>query len=179
MTAAGRVMFFLLRMCFWLGLVLVLLPGITGGSSNHAPQGDPKVSPLEALSAASSAVADASGFCSRQPQACAIGTGLIEMIGERAQAGAQFAIAYISDQIMEEKRKAAARALGAPAGDTLTTHDLSPAWQGPKAPAQSSAHPAMPAPTATGANTPAAPAEAVPGSAVPGSAVPLPPKRPA
>lgn len=172
MTAAGRVMFFLLRMCFWLGLVLLLLPGITGGSSSHAPAGEPKVSPMEALSAASSAVADAGGFCSRQPQACAIGAGLIEMIGERAQAGAQFALAYISDQIMEEKRKAAARALGAPAGDTLTTHDLSPAWQGPKAPAQNPA--GTPQPTATGVNAPPAGAEPVPGSPVP-----LPPKRPA
>ncbi|WAC27299.1 DUF5330 domain-containing protein [Ancylobacter sp. SL191] len=162
-------MFFLLRMCFWLGLVLLLLPGITGGSSSHTPTGEPKVSPMEALSAASSAVADAGGFCSRQPQACAIGAGLIEMIGERAQAGAQFALAYISEQLIEEKRKAASRAAGAPAGDTLTTHDLSPAWQGPRLPAS---------PSATGANTPPpSPVEATPGA--PGSSVPLPPKRPA
>ncbi|MBS9478809.1 DUF5330 domain-containing protein [Ancylobacter radicis] len=160
-------MFFLLRMCFWLGLVLLLLPGITGGMSGDSPAGEPKVGAMEALSAASSAVADAGGFCSRQPQACVIGAGLIEMIGERAEAGARFALSYISEQLMEEKRKAASRALGVPAGDTLTTRDLSPAWQGPRLPDAQ--------PTASGApaHSPApAPTEAMPG-------VPLPPKRPA
>lgn len=152
-------MFFLLRMCFWLGLVLLLLPGLGGGGTGASSPADTKVGAMEALSAASSAVADAGGFCARQPQACAIGANLLEMIGDRAQEGARFALAYISSQIVEEKRKAAERALGAPAGDTLTTRDLSPAWQGPKLQPASSAAPA-----------------AAPGG-VP--EVPLPPKRPA
>lgn len=160
-------MFFLLRIGFWLTIVFLLLPAVTGGPSPHGASGsgEPPVSAVEALSAASSAVADAGGFCERQPQACTIGAGLIAMISERAEAGARFALSYLSEQILEEKRKAATRALGAPTGDTLTTHDLSPNWQGPKLPA------ALVAPSAPD------PAEARP--AAPANAVPLPPKRPA
>lgn len=162
-------MFFLLRIGFWLTIVFLLLPAVTGGPSTHgvSGSGEPQVSAVEALSAASSAVADAGSFCTRQPQACTIGAGLIAMISERAEAGARFALSYISEQILEEKRKAASRAAGAPAGDTLTTHDLSPGWQGPKLPAALMA-PAAPAAT---------PVEARP--AAPANAVPLPPKRPA
>lgn len=178
-------MFFLLRIGFWLTVVFLLLPAVVGGPASHAPangpaaSGDPKVNAFDALSAASAAAADAGGFCARQPQACAIGASLIELIGERAEAGARFALSYLSDQIVEEKRKAAARANGGRAGDTLTTHDLSPAWQGPRPPA------GMPPAERTGAASPA-PAAAPPSAApaaptVPASSggVPLPPKRPA
>jgi len=157
-------MFFLLRVGFWLTIVLLLLPALPGGAPQDSTvTKEQAVGAMEALSAATSAVSDAGGFCARQPQACAIGAGLIEMISERAEAGARFALAYISEQIVEEKRKAAARAFGSSSADTLTTHDLSPDWQGPLRPAGS--------PTAdTPLPTPAA-------APVPG--VPLPPKRPA
>lgn len=173
-------MFFLLRIGFWLTVVFLLLPAVTGGSYSTAPQGEQKVSAVDALSAASSAVADAGGFCSRQPQACVIGAGLIEMIGERAEAGARFALTYLSEQIVEEKRKAAARAAGAAPGDTLTTHDLSPAWQGPRdARTPPAAIPAS-ASEVTG-STGRAPAGSPAAAPVPpgGVAVPLPPRRPA
>lgn len=162
-------MFFLLRMGFWLTLVFLLLPAVVGGPATQGggDGAEPKVSAVEALSAASSAVADAGGFCERQPQACVIGAGLIAMISERAEAGARFALDYLSEQIVEEKRKAAARALGAPAGDTLTTHDLSPAWQGGK----------PPAPPAFTGSTVTAPAPGA-GPSTPAEAVPLPPRRP-
>ncbi|MGA0561179.1 DUF5330 domain-containing protein [Ancylobacter sp. VNQ12] len=161
-------MFFLLRIGFWLTIVLLLLPGIPGGSphDSSSPK-EPTVGAMDALSAATSAVADAGGFCARQPQACAIGAGLISVISERAEAGARFALAYISEQIVEEKRKAAARAFGSSSEDTLTTRDLSPEWQGPLRPGTSS-------PTAAGSLAPAA----VPATD-PAPGVPLPPKRPA
>lgn len=129
-------MFFLLRMAFWLAVVLMLLPSITGiqPSQTQAPTasqaaGSP-VDPVRALSAASSAVSDASGFCERQPQACAIGGEILNQLGTRAEAGAQLLLGYIGDQIADQKRRAAERAAANPAGDTLTAHDLSPAWQG-------------------------------------------------
>ncbi|MBB3769777.1 type IV secretory pathway TrbL component [Angulomicrobium tetraedrale] len=161
-------MFFLLRVAFWLTIVLLLLPSIPGGPLHDAaaPK-DPPVGAMEALSAATSAMADASGFCARQPQACVIGAGVIQMISERAEAGARFAISYIAEQIGEEKRRAAARATGTPTGDTLTTRDLSPEWQGPTVPGA--------APNETSASAPAG----GPGPASPAPAVPLPPKRPA
>lgn len=180
-------MFFLLRIGFWLTLVFLLLPAVVGGPGGNTPantpgtagaaaSGEPKVSAFDALSAASAAAADAGGFCARQPQACAIGASLIELIGERAEAGARFALSYLSDQIVEEKRKAAERAGGSRAGDTLTTHDLSPAWQGPRPPA------GLAPAERTGAAAPAPaapPPSAVPTAPTAPGDVPLPPKRPA
>ncbi|TCK31267.1 hypothetical protein EV667_1375 [Ancylobacter aquaticus] len=178
-------MFFLLRIGFWLTVVFLLLPAVVGGPSTHAPQGstaqtgEPKVSAMDALSAATAAAADAGGFCTRQPQACAIGGSLIELIGERAEAGARFALSYLSEQIVEEKRKAAARSDGSRAGDTLTTHDLSPAWQGPRPPAGGAPSDITGSAGATPAAAPANPPGALPVHPATPGGVPLPPKRPA
>lgn len=156
-------MFFLLRMGFWLTIVLLLLPGMPDmGTADKASE--PKVGAFEAMSAASSAVADAGGFCSRQPQACAIGANLFGVLGERAAAGAQMAISYVSEQLMDQKRKAAARSTGSPADDTLTTRDLSPEWQGPVRPG---------APATLDASTTGST------GGTPAPHIPLPPKRPA
>src|SRR5258708_39804198 len=62
----GREMFFLLRMAFWLGLVLVLLPREKTPESDKLPQ----VGASEAVSAATAAVSDMSQFCKRQPAPC-------------------------------------------------------------------------------------------------------------
>ena len=58
-------MWFLLRMTFWLAVVLVLLP--TGGSQT-VPKS--QVSAGEAFSAARDAVTDFGHFCERQQEAC-------------------------------------------------------------------------------------------------------------
>lgn len=138
-------MMFLLRMAFWLTIVFMLLPGhpksagdaaATQATTAHVAVASPasvpgtEVNPIEALGAASAAVSDATGFCGRQPQACAIGAQLIQAMGERAEAGARMLLSYVGTQIAEEKRKVAVRAQGRPATDTLTTDDLAPAWQG-------------------------------------------------
>ena len=58
----GQVMFFLLRMGFWLTVILVCLP--SGGS-----QSTPKVNvgPVEAISAATAAVSDCLLYTSSEP----------------------------------------------------------------------------------------------------------------
>jgi Family of unknown function (DUF5330) len=76
-------MFFLLRAAFWLTIVLALLP--TGSAVSTA--GGPQVG--EAISAAGAAVADVRHFCARQPDACEVGSQVVAMIGQRAQAGAK------------------------------------------------------------------------------------------
>ncbi|MCS0494213.1 DUF5330 domain-containing protein [Ancylobacter mangrovi] len=165
-------MFFLLRVGFWLTIVFLLLPGVPGAPSQESAEGAgaPRLGTAEALSAATSAVADAGGFCERQPHACAVGAQLFELIGRRAEAGARYALSYLVEQISEEKRKAAVRSAGAPADDTLTTHDLAPEWQGPVRPALDA--------TATDLifSPPAQPVGA-PAATTPG--VPRPPKKPA
>src|SRR4030081_1641545 len=74
-------MFFLLRMAFWLGLVLVLLPREKTPESEKRPQ----VGASEAVSAATAAVSDMSQFCKRQPAACEVGGQAASVIGQRAQ----------------------------------------------------------------------------------------------
>ena len=76
-------MFFLLRAAFWLTIVLALLPT---GKSNPTASG-PQVS--EAISAAGATVSDMRHFCTRQPEACEVGSQVAVMIGQRAQAGAK------------------------------------------------------------------------------------------
>lgn len=78
-------MFFLLRLAFFLGLVLMLLP--SGGAQRGAPQSE--VGATDAVSAAADAVHDARGFCTREPSACTIGAKLAAAMGRRVQAGAR------------------------------------------------------------------------------------------
>src|SRR5271154_5265863 len=95
MMAAGVAghMFFLLRMAFWLGLVLVLLPI---GAAQRSPSGG-EVSATEAISAASATVGDLRGFCERQPEACTVGSQVATAIGYRAQAGAKMLYEALSE----------------------------------------------------------------------------------
>jgi Family of unknown function (DUF5330) len=130
-------MFFLLRMAFWLGLVLVLLP------REHTPESDklPQVKASEAVSAATAAVSDMSQFCKRQPQACEVGGQAATMIGHRAQEGARKLYQIITDKkspdhtgsIGGTENSGATAADGAPR-DTLTPDDVVAEWRAPPAP---------------------------------------------
>src|SRR5271163_3258818 len=91
-------MFFLLRMAFWLGLVLVLLPREKTPESEKLPQ----LGASEAVSAASAAVSDMSQFCKRQPAACEVGGQAATVIGQRAQAGARKLYQIITDKRSSE-----------------------------------------------------------------------------
>jgi hypothetical protein len=129
----GRDMFFLLRMAFWLGLVLVLLP------REKTPEADklPQVGASEAVSAASAAVSDMSQFCKRQPAACEVGGQAATVLGQRAQDGARKLYQIITDKKSSDHTGsiggmdgADAAATGAPR-DTLTPDDLQAEWRLP------------------------------------------------
>ena len=125
-------MFFLLRMVFWLGLVLVLLPRDKTPESDKAPQ----IGASEAVSAATAAVSDMSQFCKRQPAACEVGGQAATAIGQRAQEGARKLYQIITDKKAPDhtgsiggvENEAAVAAL-APR-DTLTPDDLQVDWRG-------------------------------------------------
>ena len=87
-------MFFLLRMTFWLGLVLVLLP------REKTPEADkmPQIRASEAVQAATAAVSDMGQFCKRQPAACEVGGQAALVIGQRAQDGARKLYQIITDK---------------------------------------------------------------------------------
>jgi hypothetical protein len=126
-------MFFLLRMAFWLGLVLVLLPTDKAAETEKAPQ----VGASEAVSAATAAVSDLSQFCERQPAACAVGGQAAVVIGHRAQAGARKVYQMITEKkpdhtgsIARNETASLQTVRGAPA-DTLTPDDLRIEWRAP------------------------------------------------
>jgi hypothetical protein len=137
-------MFFLVRMTFWLGLVLVLLPF---GSTQHNSPGN-EVSASEAISAASATVGDLRGFCGRQPDACSVGSQVASVIGYRAQAGAKILYEALSEAMAPRETgsvgtsvskntvsKSATEKSAAehPSQSTLTPADMAPAWRGPPA----------------------------------------------
>lgn len=145
---------FLLRITFWLGLVLVLLPRDKTPESQKLPQ----IGAADAVQAATAAVSDMSQFCKRQPAACEVGGQAATIIGQRAQDGAKKIYQIINDkkeQITNDKNDAKNDAKSdkkapdhtgsiALAGegdtatseaprDTLTQDDLALEWRGPQA----------------------------------------------
>jgi hypothetical protein len=126
-------MFFLLRMAFWLGLVLILLPS---GSSQTPPA--KQVGASDAISAASATVGDLSQFCSRQPDACTVGSHVASELGPRAQAGSRMLHQFFTTKLKTNgsgPTNGAATRQGASTADssqnTLTSTDLVAPWRGP------------------------------------------------
>lgn len=131
-------MFFLLRLAFWVGLVLVLLP------RDKAPEQDkaaPQINASEAVSAATAAVSDMTQFCKRQPAACEVGSQAATVIGQRAQGGARKLYQIITDKPDKSDKRApdhtgsiggmeSAEAAQSEAHDTLTPDDMQVEWQG-------------------------------------------------
>ncbi|TCT02972.1 DUF5330 domain-containing protein [Aquabacter spiritensis] len=127
-------MFFLIRMAFWLAVVLMLLPIST------SEDGTRQIGAFQALGAAQSAFSDVGGFCQRQPDACAVGGQLLAHLGDKAQAGAKWLYENIgSAQVPVETGDTAP-----PAVHSLTPQDLAPAWGGAIGEAQKPAAPAAP-----------------------------------
>ena len=85
---------FLLRITFWLGLVLVLLPRDKTPESEKLPQ----IGAADAVQAATAAVSDMTQFCKRQPAACEVGGQAATIIGQRAQDGARKIYQIINDK---------------------------------------------------------------------------------
>ncbi|HET7887544.1 MAG TPA: DUF5330 domain-containing protein [Bradyrhizobium sp.] len=147
-------MFFLLRLTFWIGLVLVLLPRDKTPETDKAPQ----INASEAVSAATAAISDMGQFCKRQPAACEVGGQAASVIGQRAQGGARKLYQIITDKPEKAEKpdkpdksdKRAPDHTGSIGGlenanaagpevahDTLTANDMQIEWQGPSPPSPS------------------------------------------
>ncbi len=132
-------MFFLLRMAFWLGLVLILLPS---GSAQRAAPAD-QVNASQAISAASATVGDLRQFCTRQPDACTVGSHMATELGYKAQAGAKMLYEFLTEALAsKEPSKQAPKdapkttgslGSGSASQNTLTPADLLPSWRNPTA----------------------------------------------
>jgi hypothetical protein len=135
-------MFFFLRMAFWLGLVLMLLP--SGAGQRRASPHD--IGAADAISAASAAVHDVRGFCAREPNACTVGSQFAADMGRRVRAGARMLYDVLNAALAghdgssghSESQSTRGRA-APPSENTLTPTDLAPAWRG-RAPSGTAAH---------------------------------------
>ena len=124
---------FLLKLAFWLTIVILLLP------SDRAQQGAsaPQVGTSEAVSASGAVVADVRQFCVRQPDACAVGSQALVEFGHKAQAGAKMLYEFLSERLGPSETGAVSAVSGSrpaakPSQSTLTPADLAPAWRGPQ-----------------------------------------------
>ena len=125
------VMFFLLRVAFWLSIVLVLLPSGKYQVESQAPA----IGAADAVSAASAAVSDMSGFCERQPGACEVGGHAAAAFGQRAQAGARYLFDLLQDSLAPAQTGSIVRSGKLPQSQsTLTPSDLNLEWRGPMPP---------------------------------------------
>lgn len=127
-------MTFLLRVAFWLGLVVLLLP-----SGKQATADAPQVGATEAMTAASATVSDLRQFCSRQPGVCEIGAHVASTFGQKAQNGAKMLYEFLSEQAGPAETGSVTTAqrgalIDKASQDTLGPADLEPAWRTPELP---------------------------------------------
>jgi Family of unknown function (DUF5330) len=122
-------MMFLLRTTFWLSVVLLVLPISTSQPKNEEPQ----ISTIQAVSAAGAAVSDMGNFCSRQADACAVGSQVLVHLGHKAQAGAKMLYEFFTEKMdsTASVKHGVTTTGSVPSQNTLTQKDLAPAWRGP------------------------------------------------
>jgi Family of unknown function (DUF5330) len=149
---------FLLRMTFWLGVIVVLLP-----RGESVPASNAQINPIDAMSAATATVGDMRQFCERQPEACIVGSQAAVALEDRARAGAKRLYemfnerlsANENDKVITATTAGNAKPVPLPTArpsqhgsltlsrnvspntaqttsqNTLTPADLAPAWRGP------------------------------------------------
>ena len=137
-------MWFLLRMTFWLGVVLVLLPNV---GSQSVPKS--QINATEALLAAQDIVTDIQHICERQREACVVGSQTTITLGQRARVGAKILYEFLSGQFGSYGHRPAQITASVPISprtqlqDTLRPADLAPAWRAPPIASERDKRPVM------------------------------------
>ncbi len=88
-------MFFLLRVAFWLSLVILLIPADPQIAAERGQGRD--VSTFEAIGAAQSTYQDVKGFCGRNPTACDVGRVALDTFAVKAKTGARWVYQQFDD----------------------------------------------------------------------------------
>jgi hypothetical protein len=129
----GKAMMFLIRMAFWLMIIVLLLP-------TDAQQRS------EVYGTAQAAVNDVATFCDRNPETCARGRDAFGVFVQKAQFGARMLMDLIKDRTGvgenetqgDDMNSSEGDSLFAPASfdpsasqDTLNPEDREEAWSGP------------------------------------------------
>lgn len=88
---------FLIKVGFWLGLVLVLIP-----YDGSAGEGE-TVGPLQVIHTASSVARDFSGICDRKPDTCESGRAILKTMGIRAREAARIAYEALDQHLADDE----------------------------------------------------------------------------
>lgn len=122
-------MFFLMRVAFWLSVVVMLIPADpkTGAEA-------PRVSLVQAVVAARATIADLSGFCQRNPDVCVTGNAAAQMFSDKAETGVRMLYQYFNEPEVAPQEGGAGPEASAIQG-TLTPDDMEPVWRGKNGPA--------------------------------------------
>lgn len=123
---------FLIKMAFWLGVVMFLLPSENERSARHSGAATTN-------SAASTALGDVTAFCTRHTNACAGASQAAASLGAKAQEGAKALYGYLGDKLgVDETGSVPSKSDGKASGrrekvsqNTLTRTDLTAVWRGP------------------------------------------------
>jgi hypothetical protein len=102
-------MWFILRMTFWISVVLVLLSNTGSQTTLDSP-----ISASEAFSAAKDAMTDFEHFCERQHEACVVGSRTAVTLGQRAQAGFKILYELLRERLGDASRSAQTTPSGIP-----------------------------------------------------------------
>jgi Family of unknown function (DUF5330) len=133
-------MWFLVRILFWLSVVIALLPITPSREETSASQ----LGATDVLAAASAAVSDIRQFCVRQPDACVAGSQAIAQFAQKAETGAKFLYQFlserkVSDQLPVTTKSPNKSSTGQLSSSTLTPTDLAAPWHGPQPRAEAQA----------------------------------------
>lgn len=112
----------IIRAAFWLSALIMLLP-----ADKEAGTEAPSVGVVDTLVAARTTVGDFSQFCTRNPETCATGSGVLTIFADKARTGIRLA----SHLLNHGDRSAGT--------GTLRADDLKPAWHAPQPVGQSGA----------------------------------------
>lgn len=133
---------FLLRMMFWLVVVILLLPtGEEASTTQPSPAGK-TVTVTDAVDAASVAMTDMADFCDRNRSVCDTGVAAWSVFWQKAEYGARLVYRLARDAMSGnesddgdsvEVRDAVhtGTTIMRPSRDTLTDSDLQVPWRGP------------------------------------------------
>jgi hypothetical protein len=121
-------------MAFLLCIVLALLP--TGGVKQDAATPSAQIGASDAVATASATVSDMWQFCTRQPQACEVGSHAAAAFSQRVEAGAKMVYHFVSERAAPVETGSIGEAARKPATkvsqDTLTATDIAPTWRAPR-----------------------------------------------
>ncbi len=133
---------FLLRMMFWMAVVVMLIPTGEGQMVKVSATDAPAITVDGAIGAAAATVSDMAGFCGRNADVCKTGEAAFEMFLAKAENAARLAYRLVAetrgssgeiDADSAVPTRDAAHDGAAPpiSGDTLTAGDREPEWLWP------------------------------------------------